>query len=256
MASGPYVTYFFSALSRLKAFGRACQNLVFPPRCLICHQWVGEVGVCSACWSALPFVMDPFCARCGIPLPESVEKNTVCGGCLKSPPLFCRARAPLVYGDQIKVPLMALKYGDKTHVVPQLSRWMLQAGESLFKEDTVIVPVPLHWRRHLMRQYNQAALLARELSKIKKVPLVVALTRCRSTKSQGHLSPRQRWVNMKGAFRVRPSQREKIVGASVLLVDDVLTTGATLSACAQVLLEGGAKTVDVLTVARTTKGAG
>lgn len=183
-------------------------------------------------------------------------EDVLCGGCLRSPPVFDRCRAAFRYDDNSRKIILDLKHGDRTFLAPALARLLYQAGRQLADEADIIVPVPLHRWRLLRRRFNQSALLATELGKLAgKAVLSDAILRHRATHSQGGLSRKARQRNVRGAFRLRPGMRERIAGRRILLVDDVLTTGATTGATARCLLRGGAAAVDVLTLARVVRPA-
>ncbi len=202
-------------------------------------------------WSKLQFLSDPLCARCGTPFEIAVDENQVCGACLARPPVYHRARAALIYGDVSRDLVLALKYQGRRDGLSLLSGWMASAGRDLLSDADLIVPVPLHYFRLVRRGFNQSVWLAAGLSRASGKPMSVGLLkRARATPTQGGLSAEGRRRNVQGAFRVRKGQKAKIKDQKILLVDDVLTTGATAEACSQVLLRAGARCVDVLTLAR------
>ncbi len=170
--------------------------------------------------------------------------------------MFARARAVLVYDDASRDLILGFKHADRTEAAPAFGRWLARAGGELVETADLIVPVPLHWTRFVTRRYNQAALLGRALARETTLPLVPdLLIRRRRTPSQGGLDFAGRARNVRGAFRLNPRLAGGVRGRRVLLVDDVYTTGATVSACARVLLRGGAAQVDVLTLARVVRPA-
>jgi ComF family protein len=172
---------------------------------------------------------------------------------LALPPLFTQARAVFRYDEGIKPLILRFKHGDALDLVPRLSTWMIEAGEKadLFSSLTVLIPVPLHWRRLFRRRYNQASLLAQAIARKTGIPCQTSwLRRKRATPSQGAYNKQQRFVNMRGAFQVPLTKKSALQGSRVLLIDDVFTTGATLTECAQVLLNQGASEVRILTLAR------
>ena len=178
--------------------------------------------------------------------------EVLCAACLESPPLFRQARAALIYDDASKALILRFKHGDQLQAVRVLTPWLAEAGAELIAQADVFVPVPLHRWRLLKRRYNQSALLAARLARQSgKAAAVDALVRVRATPPQGHLKRAERAANVRGAFRVRDARA--IAGKRVLLVDDVMTTGATLNACAGALLDAGALSVDVLCVARVVR---
>ena len=238
----------------LKSAARLALDQLLPPRCLGCGEAVDAAGrICVACFQALAFLTPPLCAGCGLPLPAVT--GTHCGACLAAPPPYNRARAALGYNAASRRMLLAFKHGDRTEAARTFAAWMRAAAPDLVAEAHWVVPVPLHRWRLFARRYNQAALLTYALVGRGRV-LPDALVRVRPTPSQGSLSRAARARNVAGAFRVRRAARQRLAGAHVLLVDDVMTTGATLEACARALRRAGAAQVDALTVARVVRDGG
>ncbi len=227
-------------------------NLLFPPRCLGCDAQVDRHGtLCSACWQQVNFITEPFCAACGLPFEYSIGAQAHCAACIQEAPPFARARAAFRYDDASKHLVLRLKYQDETALAQVYAPWLARAGAEVLAASDVIVPVPLHYWRFVHRRYNQSALLASVMAKVSgKLLLPDGLMRIRPTLQQTGLTHAQRQKNVRGAFRVHPKRREMLRGKTVLLVDDVYTTGATLSACAKALKRGGASEVNVLTLAR------
>lgn len=239
-----------AALGRL---ARTALDAVLPPQCLACKAVVAEPGaLCAACWSKVRFLAPPQCARCGVPFENIVPPDgTLCGGCLAHPPGYDRARAAFRYDDGSRGLVLAFKHGDRTDAASAYGRWLLRAGADLVAGADVIAPVPLHWTRLFWRRYNQAALLAAALGRIAgKTVVPDLLVRRRRTPSQGTLTRAERARNVRGAFAVAPRRAAAVSGARVLLIDDVMTTGATVEAAAAALRRAGAAAVDVLTLAR------
>jgi len=236
--------------------GRGLLDLVLPPRCLACGGLVADPGaLCAACWQGLSFLGEPACACCGLPFAHDPGPGTRCAACLADPPGFDRARSVLRYDDGSKGLILAFKHADRTDAAPAFARWLARSGQALLPDCDLIAPVPLHWRRLFRRRYNQAALLALALGRLAGKPVAPGLLRRRrDTASQGHLSRGARQRNVAGAFQVAPGWPARLAGRRVLLVDDVLTTGATVEAAAQVLTRAGAAGVDVLTLARVVMG--
>jgi len=232
---------------------RYLADLALPPICLSCHVPVdGHNALCPRCWSGLHFIRPPLCDRLGIPLPYDAGDQPVSSMALKHPPLYDRARASLVFDGVARDLLHAFKYADRHEAVPLFTRWLSNAGRALIAEADVIAPVPLHSRRLLRRRFNQSAILAGRLARANGRPMVLGLKRVRHTKQQVGLAFGERRANVEGAFRVSPGQAGAVAGAHVLLIDDVITTGATVEACAVALKQAGAAAVDVLAVARVT----
>jgi len=227
-------------------------NAVLPPRCLRCGADVGEAGaLCSDCWDGLTFLSDPQCHRCGVPFETVPADGALCGACAARPPAFDRARAVFAYDDASRDLVLGLKHGDRTDAAPGLGRWLCRAGGELIRTADVIAPVPLHSWRLVQRRYNQSALLVRTVARQTGTPAEYdLLRRDRATPSQGGLGRGARRRNVANAFSVTPRHRERLAGRRILLVDDVLTTGATAESCARTLTRAGSAAVDVLTVAR------
>jgi len=234
---------------------KALLDLLFPPLCLGCRGAVGQAGFCAACWSALTFLDGPGCACCGLPFAVALEGETFCAGCLAKPPAFDKARAILAYDDNSRSAILALKHADRLDLVPGFSRWLSRTGRTLLDDCDLIVPVPLHRFRLWRRRYNQSAELARRLAgDWKRNYDPFALIRARATASQGAMSgAKARRRNVLGAFKV--PDPAKVQGKRVLLLDDVLTTGATVEACARALKRAGAEQVHVLVLARVVKAS-
>lgn len=253
-----------SANGNLKRFGgsigRAALDMLLPPQCLGCGIMVESTGgLCVDCWSAITFVGAPQCGQCGLPFEfteteQSHGPGMLCGSCVRQPPLFARARTVMAYDDASRHLILSFKHGDRTDAAPAYARWMARAGSDLLADADVLVPVALHWSRLFSRRYNQAALLAREIGLFSGIPVSAdLLVRTRRTPSQGRLGASARRRNVGGAFRVRKKYAGTLAGARVLLIDDVMTTGATANASVRALLRGGAGAVDVLTLSRVPR---
>ncbi len=247
-----------SGTVRLRALGRWGLDLLLPAQCLACRALVGEPGrLCSGCFAEAHLLAAPLCRVCGLPLAGLTgisgkpELDLACGRCLSDPPDYERARAVFAFGDVAKRLVHDLKYHDRMEGRASFGEWLARAGAEFLPNATLIVPVPLHYFRLVRRRYNQAAVLARAVSEIAGVPCApLALKRARDTKSQTGLSAEERARNVKGAFTVRKGFAGRLKDAHIVLVDDVLTTGATAEACARVLKKAGAREVSVLTLAR------
>jgi ComF family protein len=236
--------------------GRALLDVMFPPLCITCHRPVAEPhNLCAMCWNEVSFLEGPECAQCGLPFDIDPGSETLCAARHASPPAFDRARAVMRYDEASKAPLLALKRADRLDIVPAFARWLERSGRSLLAETDLIVPVPLHRVRLWHRRFNQAALLAGSLARARGLPFdPLALVRTRPTKSQGAMpSAKARRRNVRGAFRVSPARESTVQDRTVLLVDDVFTTGATLDACAKALKKAGAARVLALTLARVVR---
>jgi ComF family protein len=234
--------------------GRWALDLLLPPRCEACDNSVSVQGqLCAACFSGTNFISAPFCSRCGVPF-ASVDQGGVeelCPGCREHLPMFRQARAALRYDQQGRRLILPLKHGDRVELASILAPMMVRAGATLLERADVLVPVPLHRRRLFQRKYNQAAVLAFVVGRLAgRTVLPDALIRTRRTAPLDEKSPEERSREVAGSFAVRPSRVEQIVGRTVLLIDDVMTSGATANACTAALLEAGAMGVDVLVAAR------
>lgn len=228
---------------------------VLPPRCVVSGEVVDRQGSLSAgVWSAINFISDPFCETCGVPFEFLVDGKSICPACQTNPPLFRKARSAVIYDDDSRNLILRFKHADQTHMTHSFLPWMMRAGGSLLEETDLIVPVPLHPMRLFRRRYNQAALLTQVLAKTTEKPcLLDAVRRVKATPTQGRLTYKKRQQNVKDAFAVNPSVRERIEGQKILLVDDVYTSGATIKECTKVLLANRAVSVDVLTLARVVR---
>lgn len=239
-------------ISRLNTAARVAlgsvSDLALPPLCVGCGtRLVAHTTLCAACWRGIDFIRPPLCDRLGIPLPYDTGGVMVSAAAVADPPDFERARAVARYSGLMRDLVHDLKFRD-THDARRLfGRWLVEAGGELVAGADVIVPVPLAWRRLVWRRFNQSQILAKEVSRLSGKPLApLALYRTRATRSQVGLSRAERKRNVAGAFSVTPGQAAKIAGRAVLVIDDVVTTGATAGAAARALKKAGASRVDVL----------
>jgi ComF family protein len=236
-----------------RAVGHAL-DLLLPPRCAACDGQVQAHGqLCAECFSRTQFVTAPFCARCGVPFASVGQAGAhgLCPACQAHPPMFREARAALRYDDQARRLILPLKHGDRVELAAILAPMMVRAGAALLQRADVLVPVPLHRRRLFERKYNQAAVLAYAVNRLAHVPVSPdALLRIRRTAPLDDKSPEQRAAEVAGSFQARASRQANVSGRTILLIDDVMTSGATSNACAAALLQAGAAAVDVLVAAR------
>jgi ComF family protein len=231
-------------------------DLVLPPQCATCDNPVdvdAQGQLCAACFGRTNFITVPFCARCGVPFASVEQGGTdgTCPSCRAHPPVFREARAALRYDDQARRLILPLKHGDRLELASVLAPMMARAGVALLQRADVLVPVPLHRRRLFRRKYNQAAVLAIAVGRLAGRPVVPdALIRTRHTAPLDEKSPEERAREVAGSLQVRPSRRNMVLGRTVLLIDDVMTSGATANACTAALLDAGAMAADVLAAAR------
>jgi len=231
-------------------------DMLYPPCCPSCRQVDSAARkdqICEACESRCSTIKAPFCGTCGTPFDGAVADHFTCGNCRDLSFAFDSARAPLRNDGPIRDMVHRFKYSGHRYLRLPLVSMMHGLIAELDEPERarLVVPVPLHPQRKRERGYNQSTQLARELSR-HHPPLELAqlLRRTRMTETQTHLSRDQRLQNLKGAFALTRAGKRQVQGAHVLLIDDVLTTGATADACAQVLRHGGAREIIVLTAAR------
>lgn len=234
-------------------------DILFPPTCALCAaqlQTQKHTELCGDCWRLVKFITKPYCRACGLPL-DYGDDDQVCLGCMRNKHNFDYARAAIVYGATGKNLILKFKHGDDISLRKMLASWLLRAIFELplanaDKGSLILAPVLLHWTRLLIRKYNQAALLAKDVSAKTSIPCVLdLLKRTVMTKSQGHLGLNQRRANVRNAFQLNHKYKSNLCNKTVLLVDDVFTTGSTLDECAKVLKREGANEVHIATVART-----
>ncbi len=230
-------------------------DTILPPRCVVSGQEVERQGMLAPeIWTTLDFIAAPFCTICGFPFDFEVDADSQCASCLANPPPYESARAALKYGESSRSLILGFKHADKTYAVKAFLPWMKRAGAEMLKEADMLVPVPLHFWRLVSRRYNQAAIIAHALGAETKNPVVAdLLRRTRSTPSQGHLNAKQRFCNVRRAFAVNKKHAETVKDKTIVIIDDVYTTGATVRECAKVLMKAGAKKVHVLTLARVVR---
>ncbi len=237
-----------------RRWGRALLDMVMPPQCLCCDAEVADPGLfCASCFAGLRFITAPCCDRCGTALERAPRVGTpLCDACQEDPPPWSRARAVFLYDERSRRLILPLKHADRTELAAPLGRLMARAGGVLLTPDCLLVPVPLHPRRLRGRRYNQAGLLAHAIARTARVPVLIdALVRTRATLALAALSAEQRESMVRDAFALRRGRAAVIAGRRVVLVDDVLTSGATARACTRILRDAGARSVDILVAART-----
>jgi len=231
-------------------------NVALPRLCPSCRDLVTDNGLCPACWSKVAFIAPPYCPRLGIPFAYDPGPGILSMQAIADPPAFHRARAAVRYDDIAKTLVHALKYQDRTDLAPTMGRWMARAGGELLNDADLLSPVPLHWRRAWSRRYNQSGALAKIIAQHGHAKVAGdVLRRVRPTQQQIGLSKSERAANVQGAFAVAPDKTADVHGRHIVLIDDVLTSGATADACARALLRAKAKQVDVLVFARVVDTA-
>ncbi len=237
------------ALSSRLNFAHTLLDLIIPLRCIKCGDLLdGQSGLCPPCWATVPFISKPFCACCGFPFEFEIDEGALCAPCSHTLPSYTTARSVFSYTPDSRDLILKFKHLDGISAAPLFAHWMSRIRD---ETEALCIPVPLHWTRLFMRMYNQAALLAQELAKIKKWTYApTLLVRKKRTPSQGYLSKKERIKNVERAFAVRRDAKEMLTGKVIILVDDVMTSGATLNACAKTLLKAGAQEVHALTLGR------
>ncbi len=233
-------------------------RIVFPPQCIACGAMVErDFGLCGTCWRDTPFITGLVCDCCGVPLPGDVVDDLVhCDTCMSIARPWQSGRAAVQYKDQGRSLVLALKHGDRLDLAKPLAGWMSGVAEPLLREDTVLVPIPAHPLRLIKRRYNQAAVLSNALSSLVGRPTIPdLLQRVRQTASQDDMTLEQRFQNMADAIKPSKYGALKLAGRPVLLVDDVVTSGATMAAAAEACHALGARRVDILSLARVGKDA-
>ncbi len=236
---------------------RYSADLILPAVCVSCSTLTTRHNLlCPKCWASLHIITPPFCGRLGIPLPGyEGEGPHISMQALVHPPVFSRARAAAHYGGIMRRLIVRFKFEDKHEPLPLFVRLMHEAGRELLADADLLVPVPLHRLRLLQRRFNQSALLAKGLSRAAGVPAAVTvLSRTKRTAAQVGLTQEARQANVAHAFRAGRRARKTLHGKKIVLIDDVITTGATANACAAALLGAGALRVDVLAVALVAHG--
>ena len=229
---------------------------IYPPQCLSCDTRVmDDHGFCPSCWGGAGFIMGLVCDKCGVPLlGEETGEAEFCDDCLTIARPWARGRAALTYTDTGRRITLALKHGDRMDIVKPAAEWMARAARPIAAEGMVVTPVPLHWLRAARRRYNQSGLLGRQVARLLGLTYKPdLLVRARHTASQDGRNREDRFANIAGAIRAHPRRRAQIERQHVLVVDDVITSGATFAACADALLAAGAAEVSVLSLARVAK---
>jgi ComF family protein len=240
-----------SRLRHLFRLGRSALDLVLPPLCLACGSRIADHdALCPECWRQIDFIRAPLCDRLGLPIPFDIGAPALSAAAINEPPEFDRARGVARFDGVMRQLIHAFKFHDNQNARRLFGRWMAEAGRELLAEADLLVPVPLAQWRLLSRRFNQAQILAAETGMLAQKPVnPFALVRTRSTGHQIGLTRTQRRRNVAGAFAVPASELPAVAGKAIVLVDDVITSGATASAAAVALKRAGARRVDILALA-------
>ncbi len=233
-------------------------HLLFPPQCLGCGAPVAsDFGLCATCWRDTPFIAGLACDRCGTPLPGSDDgEDVVCDDCMTIARPWAHGRAAFLYRDMGRRLVLALKHGDRQELAAPAAAWMVRSARQILLPDMLVAPVPLHWSRLLRRRFNQSALLSKEFARLAGLDHCPdLLRRVRRTASQEGRDRDGRFLNIHDAIALHPRRRLRLSGRPVLLIDDVMTSGATLAAATEACLAAGAAQVSVVTLARVAKDA-
>ena len=243
------------AQQRAKGGLRAAAHFVWPSRSLVSGRHHGGDGlIAPEDFAQLTFLGASGCRQCALPVETDLGEANLCGQCAAKPPRWDAARAALAYDDVSRKLVLDLKHAGRRDGLGTFASWMNLAAHDVLADADRIVPVPLHYRRLVHRGFNQSGWLAQGLSRRSGVPARVdTLVRRKPTPTQGGLSARERWRNVRAAFAVRPERRAEVDGARIILVDDVFTTGATLSACSLALKRAGAAHIAVVVLARVVR---
>jgi ComF family protein len=237
---------------------QAALHVLYPPQCISCGaQVTSDFGLCGECWRETPFIAGLVCDRCGVPLPGGdAQEVAICDDCMIIARPWGQGRSALLYRDNGRSLVLALKHGDRMDVARPAAAWLMNAARPMMRPGMLVVPVPLHWFRLLKRRYNQAALLSKALAGMAGLDHCPdALIRRRTTGTQEGRTRDGRFANMADAFRVPKSRTALVEDREVLLVDDVFTSGATFAAATESLFAAGARSVDVIALARVAKDA-
>jgi len=237
---------------------QALLHIAYPPQCISCGARVtSDFGLCGDCWRDTPFITGLVCNHCGVPLPgEEADAPVLCDDCLTIARPWRAGRAALLYHENGRKLVLALKHADRLEIAHPAAAWMTKAAQPLLVPDMLVAPVPLHWWRLVQRRYNQAAVLSARIARLAGLSHCPdLLQRPRNTGSQEGRSRDGRFANMSGALTLHRRRAARVQGRHVLLVDDVMTSGATLAAAAEACLAAGASDISVLVMARVAKQA-
>ncbi|MGB3178366.1 MAG: ComF family protein [Albidovulum sp.] len=242
----------------LRAGMQSALGLLFPPQCINCGEpTTSDFGLCGGCWRDTPFISGLVCDKCGVPLPgEDEGLAEFCDDCLTIARPWDRGRSALLYKDNGRRMVLALKHGDRLDLARPAANWLMRAAQPIFLPDMLVAPIPLHWQRLFLRRFNQSALLSRGLSQLAGLQHCPdLLVRHRRTETQEGRGRDARFTNLAGAIRPHPKRKALIYGRNILIIDDVMTSGATFAGAADACAAAGAASVTVLALARVAKDA-
>ncbi len=242
-------------INTLESFAGYCADFLIPPVCINCKNRTARHNcLCPKCWYQIKFIVPPICDRLGIPLPYYSEAPQISAVAIAYPPPYNRARSVAHFEYPLKKLIHALKYADRHEGIDIFGRWMAAAGKELLHDADLIIPVPLSRQRLWQRRFNQSALLAASIGKYSRIPVdYLSLRRKKNTRTQVGLTRKQRRKNVTAAFMIPEPLKDRIVDRKIVLVDDVMTTGATINACTKTLIKAKAERIDVLTLARVVE---
>jgi ComF family protein len=243
-------------LAQPRAWMAKFVDTIYPPVCAGCGVMTGSRGFfCPQCWVSIPFIERPYCEVLGVPFSYDPGPGALCGEAIANPPPFDRLRSAVIHDGPARKLVHQLKYQDRTDLARRMAEWMVRASDGMVEACDCILAVPLHRRRFLTRRFNQSAELARHIAALADKPFLPAtLVRIKPTARQVGLTAKARKANVRGAFAFRQGREIDVAGKRVVLVDDVYTTGATVSAAARALKKAGAADVTVLTFAMAISG--
>ena len=234
-------------------------HAIYPPQCVMCDaRTFDDFALCGSCWAQTPFIDGECCDGCGAPLPaiDVDDSDVLCDDCMTIARPWSKGRAALVYSGEARRMILSLKHGDRTDLARAAGPWLARAGCNIVRPDTLVIPIPLHRFRLLRRKFNQAAILAGQVAKVMQVSVLQdGLIRPTKTASLQGKTRDERFATLQGAITVNPKKLDAIRGRNIVLIDDVMTSGATFAAATEACFSVGADDVCVLALARVVKDA-
>jgi ComF family protein len=233
-----------------QSFKAACLDTAFPPKCVICGQKTSVAhSACPNCWGKIDFITAPMCKKCGIPLAYEGDYHRRCP---EAKHYYSSSVSAIKYNEQAANLIQKFKFADRVDLAKVMATWMVQAGNHLLAKADILTPAPMHVAKLKDRGYNQAALLTKQVAKISTKPYILdLLEKTKATPAQSSLSQKERRKNLKGVFRLNPKYRNILKGKTIVIIDDISTTGSTAHECSKILAREGAKNIFVLTCAKT-----